>query len=208
MTQFRKKPVVIEAVRVVTVLIAVMSVEWGDLPDWLKEAYARDEWTFNADGITIRTLEGEMRAEKGDWIIRGVQGELYPCKPDIFAATYETAAPSALADIAAERQRQIDAEGWTVEHDDEHSDGSLALAAACYAEGPSGRSRVAKITGDVSGGRGDTPVWGVRKVLVPVMWPQTWCPSWWKPKDRRQDLVRAGALIVAEIERLDRRAKP
>ena len=39
--------------------------------------------------IAIRTLEGEMRAIPGDWIIRGVQGEFYPCKPDIFAATYE-----------------------------------------------------------------------------------------------------------------------
>ena len=42
-----------------------------------------------ADNLRIRTLEGEMRAEQGDWIIRGVQGEFYPCKPDIFDATYE-----------------------------------------------------------------------------------------------------------------------
>lgn len=41
------------------------------------------------DGIAIVTLEGTMRADVGDWIIRGVQGELYPCKPDIFEATYE-----------------------------------------------------------------------------------------------------------------------
>lgn len=40
-------------------------------------------------GLVIRTLEGEMRADPGDWIIRGVQGEFYPCKPDIFAETYE-----------------------------------------------------------------------------------------------------------------------
>jgi hypothetical protein len=39
--------------------------------------------------VVIRTLEGDMRAEPDDWIIRGVRGELYPCKPDIFAATYE-----------------------------------------------------------------------------------------------------------------------
>lgn len=206
MAQYRKKPVVIDAVRVVSVLIAVKTVEWGDLPSWIQEAYARDEWTVRADGIAIRTLEGEMRADEGDWIIRGGAGELYPCKPEIFAATYDPAQPSALADIAAERQRQIEAEGWTLENDDEHSDGSLALAAACYAEGPSERSRVAKVTDDVSGGRGDTPVWGTRKLLVPLMWPQSWCPSWWKPKGRRHDLVQAGALIIAEIERLDRRA--
>ncbi|MGW5633928.1 hypothetical protein [Streptomyces sp. NPDC003832] len=41
------------------------------------------------DGILIRTLEGDMTASVGDWIIRGIQGEYYPCKPDIFAATYE-----------------------------------------------------------------------------------------------------------------------
>ncbi len=40
---------------------------------------------------TIKTLEGDMRADMDDWIIRGVMGELYPCKPDIFAATYEPA---------------------------------------------------------------------------------------------------------------------
>lgn len=46
----------------------------------------------NADDVVgIQTLEGIMVASKGDWILRGVQGELYPCKPDIFAATYEAA---------------------------------------------------------------------------------------------------------------------
>ena len=43
------------------------------------------------DGILISTLEGEMLANSGDWVIRGVQGEFYPCKPEIFAATYEFA---------------------------------------------------------------------------------------------------------------------
>ena len=190
MTQFRKKPVVIDAVRVVTVLNAVMSVDWGDLPDWLKEAYARDEWTFGPDSITIRTLEGEMRAEKGDWIIRGVQGELYPCKPDIFAATYETAGPSALADIATERQRQVDVEGWSEAHDDEHDDYQMARAAGCYAFHASRHD--------------DDDIGMFASAAVHHGWP--WDRAWWKPKSRRSDLVRAGALIVAEIERLDRRA--
>ena len=115
------------------------------------------------------------------------------------------ASPSpALADVISERARQCNEEGWTPEHDDQHDDGSLALAAACYAEGPGARIRVEIVTDDVSGGRGDTPVWGKRKVLVPIMWPRSWSAKWWKPKDRRRDLVRAGALIVAEIERLDR----
>jgi hypothetical protein len=41
------------------------------------------------EGLYITTLEGVMRADKGDWIIKGVKGELYPCKPDIFEMTYE-----------------------------------------------------------------------------------------------------------------------
>lgn len=94
-------------------------------------------------------------------------------------------------DVLAERRRQVVEEGWTPEHDDAHTDGSLARAAACYAEGPSGRSRV--------------EVWGQRKVLVPVIWPLSWSALWWKPSEnRRRDLVKAGALILAEIERLDR----
>ncbi|MEO1035242.1 MAG: hypothetical protein AAFX44_06740 [Pseudomonadota bacterium] len=87
---------------------------------------------------------------------------------------------SALEDIAAERQRQIDSEGWTADHDDEHTDDELSEAAACYALSGVCNAR-----------------WLIEKI-----WP--WDLKWWKPKDRRRDLVRAGALIVAEIERLDR----
>ena len=76
MAQYRKKPVVIEAVQYD-----------GTFPlAFLKG----DERVRNTpDGMEIVTLEGTMRANIGDWIIRGVQGELYPCKPDIFEATYE-----------------------------------------------------------------------------------------------------------------------
>ena len=113
----------------------------------------------------------------------------------------------ALSDVISERRRQIDSEGWTPEHDDQHVDGSLALAAACYAEGQGGAFRMDVVTDDVSGWRGDTPVWGKRKVLVPIMWPRSWSARWWKPSpDRRRNLVRAGAIIIAEIERLDRAA--
>ena len=82
-------------------------------------------------------------------------------------------------DVAAERRRQVEAEGWTPEHDDEHSTQELAFAAACYA------------TAD----EGDAP---------PAVWP--WHLSWWKPTDRRHNLVKAGALILAEIDRIDRTA--
>ncbi len=48
-------------------------------------------WKVSERGIVISTLEGEMRADPADWIIRGLRGEFYPCKPDIFDATYEPA---------------------------------------------------------------------------------------------------------------------
>lgn len=79
----------------------------------------------------------------------------------------------AALDILVERHRQVTEEGWTPEHDDEHINGELAAAAACYAQ----RHRY-------------------------KFWP--WDLKWWKPKGARLDLVRAGALLLAEIERLDR----
>lgn len=87
-TMFRKKPVVIEAVR-------FDKTNGGPAAKWCGgrnqfEVKASDP-TDVAEWIDIPTLEGVMRANLGDWIIRGVQGEFYPCKPDIFAATYEPA---------------------------------------------------------------------------------------------------------------------
>lgn len=88
MAHFRKKPVVIEAFR------------WTGGPDqtedpvWIVEAIEAGTAFFSPDPggqMHISTLEGVMAADKGDWIIRGVAGEIYPCKPDIFAATYEPA---------------------------------------------------------------------------------------------------------------------
>lgn len=94
----------------------------------------------------------------------------------------------AIQDIAAERQRQTSDEGWTAEHDDVFRNGEMAGAAACYVMAG------LKIGNDI-----------LRKQTADLtfdLWP--WARHWWKPKDRRRDLVRAGALIVAEIERLDR----
>lgn len=92
MTQYRKKPVVIEAFR------------WTGGPDqtedppWACEAVCDGRIRFVNAGtadvaLYIDTLEGTHRADQGDWIIRGVKGELYPCKPDIFALTYEEVVP-------------------------------------------------------------------------------------------------------------------
>lgn len=87
MTRYRKKPVVIDAV------CWQPEAKPSDLPIWLwGEIGMRPELFDEATGVlTIRTLEGDMKANPGDYIIRGVKGELYPCKPDIFDETYEPA---------------------------------------------------------------------------------------------------------------------
>ena len=88
--KWRKRPVVIDAFR----------LGHDPMPDWFCDKRSANEitthnvddrWRGGPDVALIKTLEGTMRAEYGDWIIRGVQGEVYPCKPDIFAETYEPA---------------------------------------------------------------------------------------------------------------------
>lgn len=81
MPQFRKKPVVVEAVQ-----YGPYSAPSLELLMHLDGCCFRMN---EKEGFIIETLEGEMRAEIGDYIIKGVKGEFYPCKPDIFAATYE-----------------------------------------------------------------------------------------------------------------------
>jgi hypothetical protein len=103
---------------------------------------------------------------------------------------------TAIEDIVIERQRQINKEGWTLEHDDDHTDGSLADAAACYAA----TTRAFKAEEFV--GLGYKPYTTYRD-----LWPKSWGDGWWKPgRSRRRNLIKAAALIVAEIERLDRAA--
>ena len=82
--------------------------------------------------------------------------------------------------ITDERKRQIEKEGFTSEHDDTHINGELSQAAICYAQS--------------------------HRVAVPYGWP--WANEWWKPSDKKVDnLVKAGALIAAEIDRLNRGTK-
>lgn len=102
----------------------------------------------------------------------------------------------AARDMLAERRRQVEAEGWTPKHDDEHDKGEMARAAACYA----------LHAGSCFAWRADAyqsakPHEG-NPAAQNSLWP--WDMKWWKPKDPRRDLVRAGALILAELERLDR----
>lgn len=93
----------------------------------------------------------------------------------------------ALEDVAAERFRQVEVEGWTADHDDTHGAAQMGYAAAAYVLSAAGHYGP------------DRARW------VPGFWP--WDRHWWKPRSPREDLVRAAALIVAEIERLDRAAK-
>jgi hypothetical protein len=86
--RFRSKPIVIEAVRVTAALIAART-NWKALPKWIEDAYENGDLIFLDTVFDIMTLEGWMRAGHGDWIIRGVKGEIYPCKPDIFELMYE-----------------------------------------------------------------------------------------------------------------------
>ena len=77
--QYRKKPVVIEAIQ-------YDGDNWDDIEVWTD--FRAKHWR-SSNVMAIETLEGTMTANVGDWIIKGVAGEFYPCKPDIFEKTYE-----------------------------------------------------------------------------------------------------------------------
>jgi len=100
---------------------------------------------------------------------------------------------AAARDVLAERKRQIEVEGFDAAHDDEHDAGELVTAGACYA------LNAACLLNPYNGVALDDP---------PYEWPEEWDRSWWKPQTdpdyARRDLVKAGALILAEIERFDR----
>lgn len=91
--KFRKKPVVIEAVQLTWSNWSEMCEHAGVglIEDGKPEGFWPDGVGTGRIGMSIPTLEGVMQAVENDWIIRGIKGELYPCKPDIFAATYEPA---------------------------------------------------------------------------------------------------------------------
>ncbi len=91
MSKYRERPVVIDAVQWtgsnVDEVIGTFFVE----ASFRRKDFNRDNGVIVGGSIIVETLEGEMRADPGDWIIKGVKGEFYPCKPDIFASTYEVA---------------------------------------------------------------------------------------------------------------------
>ena len=90
--RYRKKPVVIEAFK------WTGGPDQIEDPEWANKAQERGEIWFDKDGTSgcvmyIETLEGVMRASQGDYIIKGLAGEIYPCRPDIFEASYELVEP-------------------------------------------------------------------------------------------------------------------
>ncbi|HHM9413758.1 TPA: hypothetical protein ACRMRY_003876 [Pseudomonas aeruginosa] len=115
------------------------------------------------------------------------ESKLHSAIAAMLAAAPGKEVPQAWIDVQEERRRQITAEGWTPEHDDEHDNGEMARAAACYALAGS-----------------SAPNDGTAALLVSLAWP--WDQQWWKPTSARRDLVKACALALAEIERLDRAA--
>jgi hypothetical protein len=100
------------------------------------------------------------------------------------------------AEIIAERRRQVDTEGWTEEHDDKHDGGELARAGACYA--------LQAATGEAYANT-ETQIGFYRAAGANNEWP--WDTRHWKPKNPRRDLIVAAALLIAEIERLDRQSE-
>lgn len=131
-------------------------------------------------GMSVRVMHPDGTSEliepKAFWRPAMTQDD-----PDLAARPFQFRHSNAEIDVLQERRRQVKEEGWTPEHDDQHGAGELAAAAASYA----------LHAGDTKP-RGFAPAW----------WP--WDVKWWKPRDRRRDLVKAAALLLAEIERLDR----
>ena len=111
-----------------------------------------------------------------------------PYTESMEAATKES---NAISDVIAERQRQKDSEGWTPKHDDQHSDGAIALAGAGYAHAAAWGTMAPD---DIQFSQDDPP----------AAWPAEWN---FKPGEPRRMLVKAAALIIAEIERIDRAAE-
>ncbi len=114
---------------------------------------------------------------------------LFTDLPALLPAAAHAPPNQAAKDVLAERERQQLVEGWLPEQDDQYVKGELACAASAYA-----------LFGRVWQGIFPLSVSG-----IPHVWPMAFGMNWWKPVDGRRNLVKAGALILAEIERLDRK---
>ncbi|MGI0711372.1 hypothetical protein ACRCPD_24775 [Pseudomonas aeruginosa] len=168
------------------------------------EAERPEEFSFeyrhpNGECHTVTVSREQVINEMPDFLFEALCSKFCNCEPvgetnvvecccdeyaeefKLIAAAPGTEVPQAWLDVQAERRRQITAEGWTPDHDDLYCAAELPRAAAAY----------------ILSGANDE---------APAIWP--FVAKWWKPRDARANYVRAGALILAEIERLDRAAAP
>ncbi|HFZ1016596.1 TPA: hypothetical protein ACIJRM_005373 [Klebsiella oxytoca] len=147
--------------------------------------------TINAAAEKLVRCKGRYHSEQNYRALAALFGVTIPDLPPLDGKSRTVNA--AAANVLAERKRQVSVEGWTPSHDDAHKNNEMAFAAACYA------FHAAAASWDLEdcGTEYDSHP-------APKNWP--WEPEWWKPKSARADLVRAGALILAELERIDRAA--
>ncbi|WP_342345782.1 hypothetical protein [Shewanella dokdonensis] len=177
-----------------------------DLPEWdegtTKEQV--DAWASENGGtIHVEWMDGNAPQELTDRYFEVGEPDCsywYPCcnkEGNFLLSIHDTEdgpvalffvpnSSKAVLDVIAERQRQLSVEGWTPDHDDKYNDSELATAALCYLK--------ASFTDEKF----------TIKKKPDQLWP--WASEWWKPANPRRDLVKAAALILAEIERLDRKA--
>ena len=152
-----------------------------------QKVICEDRRTFIMNGVQLGYIQ--VPTVETDPALETIRIAVSPQAPtpatDAFLAEVRAQGVESLSDavksVIAERQRQQSVEGWTTARDDEYEHGELADAAGCYALS----SELFDCVGE-----------------PPRQWP--WPDEWWKPSMRRRDLVKAGALILAEIERLDR----
>ncbi|MBZ7124661.1 hypothetical protein [Klebsiella grimontii] len=162
----------------------IAELEFRTVTDWIEhDGKWRPDSLITDELVYLKTRKQELKipypaGKVMGWMHTGSDMDVIAYK---LASPQATIVTAAAADVLAERQRQVTAEGWTPEHDDEHSDGEMALAASSYA------------------------LYAHKKPIAPAIpynWP--WEPEWFKQQGARRDLVKAAALILAEIERLDR----
>lgn len=151
--------------------------------------HKRPQWVYarnNHDIANFDTKEDAKAAAQADYESR-ILSALEPADTGTIQALAEKAGDGtlrALIDVINERYRQVDVEGWTTEHDDQHNGGQLAQAAAAYAFYNTDAEYC--------------------QPSATELFPTDWSLEWFKPTEARRDMVKAAALILAEIERLDR----
>lgn len=147
----------------------------GDVPSDFQEG---QWWLMKLDELAAHDDDGKRAVATVRNLMRTARAQAATPGP---RGENAGGASDAARDVLDERTRQISVEGWTPAHDDEHSSGEMASAAGAYALYVSGR---------------------VQRAKAEQLWP--WDLEWFKPTSRRRTLVKAGALIIAEIERIDR----